>query len=147
MQVGDLISKHGIFTEPGVVIGKKMNGDYVVSTDKEAVAYFHRYTNTTGLSPDEKNEFNAILDQIYNNKADDREKINAIQQEIDRLKTDPSKKKMIHYLKNQQSHLIRTTKTLPNVYTISQDETKIPMKTIGGKENQEEDSKQTNTKV
>lgn len=120
MQIGDLISKHGIFTEPGVVVGQKSNGDYIVSTDKDAVAYYHRYTNTSGLSPDEKDEFNTILDQIYQN-TDDKDKINGIQHEIDRLKVDPSKKKMIHYLKNQQSHLIRSTKTLPNVYTINQD--------------------------
>ncbi len=118
MQIGDLVPKSGIYTEPGVVVAQRSNGDVVVNTDKRLVDYFHRYTNTTGLSLDEKNEFNNILDQIYQ-RTSDVDKIEAIQEEIDRLQADPSKKKMLQYLRNQQSYLIRKSKTLPTVYTIS----------------------------
>jgi bifunctional ADP-heptose synthase (sugar kinase/adenylyltransferase) len=114
-QIGDLVPKSGVYTEPGVVIEKKEDGNVVIDTDPMQVNKFHRYTNTTGLTEPEKMEFNQILDQIYS-KENELERINDIQTEIDRLKMDPKSKNIVQYLRNQQAHLIRTGKQLPNRY-------------------------------
>lgn len=114
-QIGDLISKAGIYTNPGVVTEKKDDGTIVIDTEPMAVNKFHRYTNTTGLSEDEKMKFNAILDEIYT-KEDDVEKINDIQINIDKLKVDPQNQKIVQYLRNQQAYLIRQAKKLPRTY-------------------------------
>jgi hypothetical protein len=113
--IGDLVPKSGIYTEPGVVTMKKEDGSVTVDTDPLKVNQFHRYTNTTGLSEQEKTDFNAILDQIYT-KENDVDRINDIQSEIDRLKQDPQSKNIVQYLRNQQSHLVRTAGKLPQVY-------------------------------
>ena len=135
MQIGDLVPKSGIYTDPGVVVAQQSNGDLVVNTDKRVVDYFHRYTNTTGLSLEGKNEFNSILDQIYQ-RTSDVDKIEGLQAEIDRLQADPSKKKMLQYLRNQQSYLIRKSKTLPTVYTMSS-KTASQIRTPGAQNTQE----------
>lgn len=113
--IGDLVTKSGIYTEPGVVVEKKADGNVVVDTEPLTINKYHRYTNTTGLSVEEKEQFNAMLDQIYQ-KENDVERINDIQAEIDRLKVDPHSKNIVQYLRNQQAHLIRQAKQLPQTY-------------------------------
>lgn len=114
-QIGDLITKSGIYTEPGVVVEKKDDGNVVIETDPIKINKFHRYSNTTGLNEMEKEKFNGILDQIYQ-KDDEVGRINDIQTEIDRLKMDPQSKNIVQYLRNQQAHLIRQTRKLPTNY-------------------------------
>ena len=113
--IGDLVPKSGIYTEPGVVMEKKDDGSLVVSTEPLAVNKYHRYTNTTGLSEPEKVQFNEMLDQIYQ-KDHDTDRINDIQTEIDRLKTDPTSHNIVQYLRNQQAYLVRQTHKLPPTY-------------------------------
>lgn len=113
--IGDLVPKAGIYTNPGVVVEKKEDGTVVIDTEPMTVNKYHRYTNTTGLNEQEKTTFNTILDDIYR-KEDDVEKINDIQLSIDKLKVDPNNQKIVQYLRNQQAHLIRKAKQLPRMY-------------------------------
>ncbi len=113
--VGDLVPKSGMYTEPGVITEKKDNGGVVIDTEPLTLNKYHRYMNTTGLTEDEKNRFNQILDEIYHNE-DDVEKLNEIQQQIDNLKTDPENKNLVQYLRNQQASLIRQSRKLPRYY-------------------------------
>ena len=117
VHIGDMINKAGVYTNPGVVTQKKEDGTIKVDTDPMALNKYHRYMNTTGLNESEKNTFNEILDQIYSADDTDVEKINEIQNNIDELKVDPKKAKIVMYLRNQQSHLIRTTEKLPDHYS------------------------------
>lgn len=113
--IGDLVPKSGVYTQPGVVVEKKEDGNVVIDTEPMKINKYHRYTNTTGLTEQEKIAFNDILDQIYA-KESDMERINDIQTEIDRLKMDPKSRNIVQYLRNQQAHLIRGTKQLPSTY-------------------------------
>ena len=121
-KIGDLIPKSGMYTEPGVVIEKRDDGTAVVDTEPLTVHEFHRYSNTSGLTLEEKRTFNRILDDIYK-KEDDVEKLNDIQNEIDQLKADPENKNIVQYLRNQQAVLIRQVRKLPRYYT--QDEVQL----------------------
>ncbi|NBQ52974.1 MAG: hypothetical protein EBU49_05270 [Proteobacteria bacterium] len=120
-QIGDLVPKAGIYSQPGVVVEKKPDGSVTVDTDPMTVNKFHRYANTSGLNEGEKATFNSILDQIYK-KNDDVEKINDIQGEIDKLKSDPGNQNIVQYLRNQQSYLVRQAKTLPRMYNWDEDQ-------------------------
>jgi hypothetical protein len=122
-QIGDLVPKSGVYTEPGVVVEKKEDGNVVIDTEPMMINKYHRYTNTTGLTEQEKSQFNQILDQIYA-KQDDTERINDIQTEIDRLRMDPKSRNIVQYLRNQQSFLIRQSRKLPQSYQT--DEMKLP---------------------
>lgn len=114
-EIGDLVPRAGIYTEPGVIVEKKSDGSVVVDTEPLVIHKYHRYANTTGLTENEKKKFNDILDKIYQ-KSSDVDKINAIQKEIDKLKVDPLNKNIVQYLRNQQAHLVRKAKELPQTY-------------------------------
>ena len=121
-EIGDLVPKSGINTEQGIVKKKNDDGTVVVDTEPLEVHKYHRYANTTGLTEEEKGRFNEILDQIYT-KPDDVEKINQLQETIDQLKRDPSNGKLVQYLRNQQSFLVRQAQKLPRTYNT--DEVKL----------------------
>jgi hypothetical protein len=120
-QVGDLVPKSGIYTNPGIITDRKEDGTVSVDTDPMAINKYHRYTNTTGLSEPEKTKFNGILDEIYQARDSDVDKINDIQVEIDKLKTDPANRNVVQYLRNQQSFLIRKAQGLPRTYNTDGD--------------------------
>lgn len=115
VNIGDVVSRSGIYTEPGVVTERKGDGTVVVDTEPMSINKYHRYANTSGLSETEKNQFNAILDQIYQ-KTNDIERINDIQQEVDKLRLNPENQNVVRYLRNQQAFLIRQAKGLPRSY-------------------------------
>ena len=122
--IGDLIQKAGIYTNPGVVIEKKEDGTVVIDTEPMSINKYHRYINTTGLKEQEKNLFNQILDEIYSSTSDDVVRIEEIQETVDRLKADPGNKDVVQYLRNQQAVLIRKAEQLPRMYRW--DESNLP---------------------
>ena len=91
-KIGDLIPKSGMYTNPGVVVEKKDDGTVRVDTEPMTIHKYHRYSNTSGLSVEEKNMYNEILDQIYA-KVDGMERLNDIQTAIDELKKEPKEQK------------------------------------------------------
>lgn len=122
--IGDLVLKSGLYTEPGVVVEKKEDGSVVVDTEPLSIHKYHRYSNTSGLTEAEKTRFNQILDDIYK-KENDVEKLNDIQKEIDVLKVDPLNKNIVQYLRNQQAVLIREAKKLPRFYNWDEAQLKV----------------------
>ena len=122
VNIGDVVARSGIYTEPGVVMEKKPDGTVVVDTEPMTMNKFHRYANTTGLSEAEKSQFNGILDQIYQ-KTNDIERINDIQLEVDKLRQNPENQNVVRYLRNQQAFLVRQARGLPRVYQT--DETNV----------------------
>lgn len=118
IQIGDLIPRAGIYTQPGVVSEIKENGDVVVNTDPAAIKQHHRYAITNGLSPEHKDKFNQIMDEVSKMKTND-ERLNALQRSIDELRTDPQQRKVADALHNEQAVLIRMSRELPRVYQLS----------------------------
>ncbi len=115
-KIGDLIPKSGMYTNPGVVVEKREDGTVVVDTEPLAINKYHRFGNTTGLSEEEKNSFNSVLDAIYT-KEDPLDRLNDIQGTIDDLKKDPRNRNIVQYLRNQQAVMIRDSRSLPRVYS------------------------------
>ncbi|KAB8031968.1 hypothetical protein [Fluviispira multicolorata] len=115
IQVGDYVSKVGIYTNPGVVEDKREDGTVVINTDKDMINKFHRHSITTGLTPDEKDTFNSIMDNIMSLEVQS-DRILTLQDIIDEMRTDPKMKKVSDYLRNEQAQLIRWSKELPRVY-------------------------------
>jgi hypothetical protein len=120
IQLGDLISKAGIYTKPGVVVEKGEDGALTIDTDPEQIKKYHRHSNTTGLTPEEKEKFNGIMDEVISAQSN-LDRINQLQTQIDTLKTEPANKKVVESLRNEQSQLIRIARELPTVYNFEAD--------------------------
>ena len=123
VQIGDFVPRAGIYTNPGVVMEKKENGDLVVNTDPNAIKQFHRHSVTNGLTPEDKERFNVIMDEVMSLKSNP-DRINTLQTFVDDLKADSDSKKVTNALKTEQAQLIRMSKELPRVYVTSPDKIK-----------------------
>lgn len=119
IQLGDYVLKAGIYSKPGVVVEKQESGNVVIDTDPEAIKMYHRHTNTTGLSPEEKDMFNQIMDSVQAAESNG-DKINQLQKSIDEVKIDPKNRRVAETLRNEQASLIRLSKELPRVYTMEE---------------------------
>ena len=117
IQIGDFVSSAGIYTKPGVVTEKKPDGTVVIDTSPETIDLYHRYANTTGLTLDEKSQFNDIMGDILDDSNSPVDRINELQKQIDGLKTNPMNRKVVTTLKLQQVIMIRQAGDLPRVYT------------------------------
>ena len=116
LKIGDYVAKSGIYTNPGVVVEKKEDGTVVVDTDKETVSQYHKYANTSGLTPEQKAQFNAIMDEI--NRTDDPVgRLELIDAKIGELRSNPENKGIMQALRNQQAVLIRKSGELPRLYS------------------------------
>lgn len=116
MQIGDFVPKAGIYTKPGIVVEKKEDGTVVIDTDPKQIEKYHKYANTSGLTPEEKSRFNSIMDEVME-ATDDGDRLNRLQEKIDMVRTEPNGKRVFDTLVNQQSTLIRYAKALPKVYS------------------------------
>jgi hypothetical protein len=124
IQIGDYVAKAGIYTQPGVVVEKNEDGSILVDTDPTQIQQYHRHANTSGLSPEEKDQFNKIMDDIMSS-GDNAERINLLQAQVDALGVDPANRKVVSTLRNQQAELIRYARELPRVYQFEGDKVRI----------------------
>jgi hypothetical protein len=124
MQIGDYVAKAGIYTKPGVVVEKNEDGTVLVDTDASVISQYHRHTNTSGLTPEEKDRFNTIMDDIVSNP-ENAERINMLQNQIDGLVKDPENRRVVTALRNQQAELIRFARELPRVYSFEGEKIRI----------------------
>ena len=109
VQIGDLVTRSGSFASPGVVVQKNKDGTVVVDTERSTVIEYHKYSNTTGLTEEEKDEFNSILDQIYA-APNEAERIQGIEEEINKLRDHQANQNIVRYLRNQQAYLMRQSR-------------------------------------
>ena len=116
LKIGDLITKAGIYSNPGVVTKKNEDGSVSVDTRAEIIDKYHRHTNTSGLSEEDKNRFNEIIDAMQD--LSPLEQIEKLQDKIDNLKLNTENKYLVQYLRNQQAHLVAKSKQLPRTYNI-----------------------------
>lgn len=115
IQLGDYVPKVGIYTNPGIVAEKRDDGTIVIDTNKDSIKQYHRHSITTGLTPNEKEIFNDIMDDVMS-MSENSERIIELQKRIDSLKNTPKNKKVSDFLLNEQAQLIRWSKDLPRVY-------------------------------
>ena len=115
IQIGDYVPKVGIYTNPGIVAEKKEDGTIIIDTDKDMIKKYHRHSITTGLTVDEKDMFNSIMDDVMG-MSDNTQRILVLQDKIDNLRKDPVNKKVSDFLRNEQAQLIRWSRELPKVY-------------------------------
>jgi len=115
VQIGDMVNKAGIYTKPGVVVEKKEDGTVVVDTHEDQIKKYHRHSITSGLSVEDKDKFNAIMDDIMTGESN-TQRINDLQMRLDQLREDPTAGKVAQALRNEQAQLIRLSRELPRVY-------------------------------
>lgn len=115
VQIGDYVTRAGIYTKPGVVTEKKDDGTVIIDTNPEQIKKYHRHSNTSGLTLEEKEKFNVIMDEVMAVSVP-VDRIQNLQLKIDALKSTGQNKKIVQSLNNEQAQLIRLARELPKVF-------------------------------
>lgn len=122
VEIGDYVTRAGVYTEPGVVIDKDEDtGVVTVDTSEETINEYHKYANTTGMTLEQKREFNDIMESVMS-ADNDPERVKMIQSKIDQLRLDEKNVPIVSTLRNEQNALIRRSEELPRIYTTSSTE-------------------------
>ncbi|RYZ79673.1 MAG: hypothetical protein EOP04_27300 [Proteobacteria bacterium] len=80
-----------------------------------------RYGFINGLEPDQRKEFETIIDSMRD-QAGTRERVDFLHQQIETLKEDPKRGVLTRYLQGEMAHIMNSEGLSPRIYTI--DETK-----------------------
>lgn len=115
LQIGDLIPSAGIYTNAGVIVEKKENGQVRIDTSQETIEQYHKYGDTSGLSQEDKIKFNEVMKDVTSIE-DHKERLEVLQQKIDDLSDDLKNKDILRKLSIRQRDLIRQLRTLPRFY-------------------------------
>ncbi len=121
LKVGDtFFARDG---RPGVVVGREQKTDrLVVEREGPRFEKARHYGFINGLSPDERKEFEALVDDARDSKSSE-ERILKLQGHIEEIQLDPKKQVLTRYLEGELSHLMYSNSISPRVYTVDQDKT------------------------
>jgi hypothetical protein len=118
--VGDSLFLPG--SRPGVVRGRDdINGGLVVDTDPKTVAQELRHGYINGMQPDERSEFNKVLDKVRETE-DPLARVEILQARINELKAEqsPQSQKMAQYLTSEMAHLMHMSGIKPRHFTVDE---------------------------
>ncbi|MBP6219016.1 MAG: hypothetical protein KA436_10565 [Oligoflexales bacterium] len=100
--------------------GETFNGKIQAEAEPTAVKQHFRHGYLKGLNPDERTEFNSVMDKVKGiDNPEDR--VHSLQEKIQNMESAPSSPqdmKMISYLKAELFHLMRTTGVKPKFLEI-----------------------------
>ena len=117
IRVGD-----GVFTrvgQPGVVIDRnETTGALKLETELPKVQQSMRHGYINGLSPERRQEFYEILDQVKTETQDPKERVLTLNEKINELDADPRNLQLVRYLRSEMRHIMITHNILPNEYTV-----------------------------
>ena len=116
----------GFSGEPGVVKDfSKESQKIKIDTDRKAVNKELRHGYISGMTADQKIEFNSFMDKIQSIEDID-EKVKLLQEKVTQLTGDinPNSGILLGYYKSELSHIMHTHHYSPRYYSIHS--TKIP---------------------
>lgn len=105
---------------PAVVTAKnEQRQELTIDADPEIVANSHRHGYLKGLSPETRQSFNDIMDEVKS-LADSQEKISKLQEKIAEFENheSESKRQIAKYLKAELAHTMNSQNISPRYYQI-----------------------------
>ncbi len=94
----------------------------VLESDPEIVKDQTRHGYLNGLSPEARQQFYEILDQVKGENENPAERINTLNAKLFDLEQDPHNLQLTRYLRAEMNHIMNTFNIRPREYTM--DETK-----------------------
>lgn len=101
---------------PGVVTSQdEIKAEYVIDTDREAVRKIHKYGYINGLSVEEREQFNSVVDEIAKLE-DPKEKIDELAKVVEESRSDPKNYRMTRYLESELFHQMQINNMSPRYF-------------------------------
>lgn len=110
--------------EPGIVRERdQTTGKLKVDTDIQAVKHETRHGYLNGLTPDQRQVFNTILDEAKQSSEDPSSRIAHLDAKVQELEQDPKQQGLARYVKAEMIHIMNSHNVKPREYSVQ--ETKI----------------------
>ncbi len=108
---------------PGVILGRDPKSQ-ALQVEKEGPNFekTRRFGYINGLSPQERGEFEGIINEMREQESP-AERMSWIHQQLDTMRQDPKKQVLTRYLEGEMAHIMNTEGISPRVYSI--DENKV----------------------
>lgn len=87
-----------------------------IDRDFNAFQVNTRHGLQNDMAPDQREQFNQIMDEVVANK-DSQQRVNLLMQRIDELKPDPKNHRLVTYLDGEAKHIMNTKGIKPRYYT------------------------------
>ncbi len=117
-RVGDTL-----FTQsaaPATIVGKdEIKGTAKYDKDFKAFQVSSRHGLLNGMEPESRDEFNAIMDQVSENK-DNALRVESLRNKIEELSVDPKNFRLVQYLDGEVRHLMNVKGVKPRYFSIDE---------------------------
>lgn len=119
IQIGDVVFT--VQGRPGIVVDKDPKTEELkVETKGEAFENARKRNFMNGLTPQMRDQYNEILDEIRDEK-EPQEKLKLLAERIEEVGADPKNHIVTKYLTAQKAHIMNSNRINPRVYKIDQD--------------------------
>lgn len=98
----------------------QVSGQLVLESDPGVVKRETRHGYLNGLSPEVRQQFYEILDEIKGNTEDPGERINVLNAKLFDLEQDPRNIQLTRYLRAEMNHIMNTYNIRPREYTMDE---------------------------
>jgi hypothetical protein len=101
---------------PGVIKNlDQERKEYTIDTDREAVRKIHRHGYINGLSVEERESFNKVVDEV-SAVEDPKEKIEKMQKIVEESRLDSKNLRMTRYLESELFHQMQILNLSPRYF-------------------------------
>ncbi len=111
-----------VFIRTGIpAVVKERNditGKLILETDGAKIKEDMRHGYINGLSAENREEFNSILDSVKDDNTDPQERAERLQTKLTELEEDPRKLPLTRYLRAEMVHIMNTYNIKPNEYAV-----------------------------
>lgn len=121
VQPGDVV--YDSKGRPGVVTRRDvLSGQVQAEAQGEKIDTARKYGFINGLTPEDRQQFYAIVDDI-NKLQNAEERVHAYSKQIEQLKEHPKNRHLVRYLTSEQAHLMFSENIVPKGYNLDENKT------------------------
>lgn len=111
--------------EPGIVRDRnEVTGKLKVDTDVKAVKTDMRHGYINGLTGEQREQFNAILDEVKASTEDPTERISKLDTKVKELEMDPHQLGLSRYVRAEMVHIMNSNGIKPREYSVQESKIK-----------------------
>jgi hypothetical protein len=107
--------------EPGIVKDRnEITGKLKVDSDLQRVKQDMRHGFINGLTPEQREVFNTILDEVKGSTEDPGERVTILNAKVKELEQDPKLFGLTRYVKAEMVHIMNSNNIKPREYSVQE---------------------------
>ena len=110
---------------PAVVKDRdELSGNLTLDTDQAEMQNAVRHGFINGLSQQDRDDFNAVLDEVKDESLDPAQRVETLKEKLAEIETDPSRHMLATYVRSEMMHIMNSHGIRPREYSIHESKTR-----------------------